>query len=218
MKILTKFPEIVKKRAFCQTCLQMGVISAPLGMMLDNQHGLFGVLTYNSLKLTVEPWLHSAWWVPPTFGAAGVVMSAIVLTLDEALGTEISRRDPTWPRVWYSISLFSAQYWLSGAMDSVGASMPIIHVTLAILAGCGFAILDGSTAGFILGIATAISGPIVEILLIKTGLYYYTNADVLGICSWIPWVYLLGEIGVGNLARRLYVENDRLEETEMDMK
>ena len=59
-----------------RTMAQMGIISGPLGMMLDNQHGLFGVLTYNQWKLTfpqdsLNPFLKSALWVPPHVRSSG---------------------------------------------------------------------------------------------------------------------------------------------------
>ena len=70
---------------------------------------------------------------------------------------------------------------------------------------------DGTTAGFTLAVATAISGPIAEIALTSSGLYTYVQADVLRIASWIPAVYFLGGSAVGNLTRWMYngaVEKD----------
>ena len=196
-----------------RTMAQMGIISGPLGMMLDNQHGLFGVLTYNQWKLTfpqdsLNPFLKSALWVPPTFAAAGVVMTALILVLDRLLDTPHHQKTPTWPRVFASISYFSAQYWLSGGLDAMRVSTPLIQGILAMLAAYGWQRFDGSIAGALLGVATALAGPLTEILLINgTGAYYYTHADWLGIDTWIPWVYFLGEAGVGNLARALYNMN-----------
>ena len=136
-------------------------------------------------------------------------MTALILCLDQIwMDTPPEKRLPSWPRVWCSISFFSAQYWLSGAMDSVEAAVPTIHITLMLLAVTGWGLFDASAAGLVLGMSTALSGPSVEALLINTtDLYHYTHADVAGVCSWIPWVYFLGEAGVGNLARRLYHHN-----------
>ena len=62
----------------------MYVASFFLGPLLDNYHGLFGVLSYgeNSLPFSIQ-WhetvlLKSALWVPLTFGGAGLVMTAIL--------------------------------------------------------------------------------------------------------------------------------------------
>ena len=67
------------------------------------------------------------------------------------------------------------------------------HSILAISTVLGFVYFDNSIAGFVLAVATAISGPVAEIILINVPhLYKYTHADVWGICSWVPWVYFLG--------------------------
>lgn len=57
--------------------------------------------------------------------------------------------------------------------------------------------------GILLGLATAIAGPVVEACLINFfDLYTYTHADLTSyhLCSWIPWIYLLGAPAVGSLA------------------
>ena len=73
----------------------------------------------------------------------------------------------------------------------------ITHVILAISAVMGFLYFDNTMAGLLLAIATAIAGPVAEIVLINVPhLYIYTHADIWGICSWIPWVYFLGMIVV----------------------
>ena len=55
-------------------------------MMLDNYHGLFGVLKYNNIALPFEVinnvfQLKSAVFVPFLFGLAGFIMSMIQLIL-----------------------------------------------------------------------------------------------------------------------------------------
>lgn len=160
------------------------------------------------LFLGSKPILKTAVWVPVLFGFAGFVMSAIVLILDEILQTKDNLRSPSWPKTLYGISAFSAQYYLSGLLDYSSVEGVWIHSILALLAAVGFAVFDGSIAGFLLGLATAVSGPVAELLLINIPhLYRYTHADFYGICSWIPWVYFLGAPAVGNLARRLYADS-----------
>ena len=150
--------------------------------------------------------LKTAAWVPLLFGFAGSAMSSIILVLDQVLDTPATKRSPTWPMVFYGISMFSGQYYLSGLLDYVHVDNLVIHAVMAATAALGFYIFDRTKAGFYLAVATAISGPIAEILLINlANLYIYTHADILGICSWIPWVYFLGAPAVGNLARKLLV-------------
>jgi hypothetical protein len=102
-------------------------------------------------------------------------------------------KNPTWPKVLYGISMFSAQYYISGLLDYTMINSTLINAILAIAAIVGYIFFDGSTAGFLLACATATGGPLAEIFLINIPhLYQYTHADFMGICTWIPWVYFLG--------------------------
>ena len=78
-------PTSFNKIAFLKTASKMYAISAPLGVALDNYHGLFGVLSYEakgipfSLSWNDHYFLKTAIWVPFTFGFAGVVMAWLML-------------------------------------------------------------------------------------------------------------------------------------------
>jgi hypothetical protein len=157
--------------------------------------------------------LKTAAFVPFLFAFAGVAMSSIVLFLDslhfESLPEKVSKSSKQlarWPKVFYGISAFSAQYWLSGYLDASGVDPLQINLILSALAIAGFVYFDSSYAGLLLAIVTAISGPVAEIILVKLGAYDYTHNDVFGIDSWIPSVYFLGGPAVGNLARAIQYE------------
>jgi hypothetical protein len=98
------------------------------------------------------------------------------------------------------------QYYLSGFLDgALNADPTIINGFLFLYANLGWWVFDRTKANFLLGLATALSGPVAELILINQfHLYSYTHADFFGICSWIPWVYFLGGPAVGNLARGVY--------------
>jgi hypothetical protein len=176
--------------------------------------GLFGVLNYAAVGQPINLFLgsheilRSAIWVPFLFGFAGFAMSTILFVLDRILPSEQTDiLNPSWSKVLYGISFFSAQYYLSGLLDYSGVDVTLIHLILAATAIVGFALFDTSIAGILLGVATAIAGPVAEIVLINVPhLYTYKHADIAGICSWISWVYLLGAPAVGNLSRKLYSE------------
>lgn len=192
------------------TLLVMFILSAPLGMLLDNYHGLFGVLSYLdigypfSYALKGHVILKSALWVPILFGSAGLLMSFIGLHLDSYFETSKTTRNPSWPKTLYSISLFSGQYYLSGLLDYLQLPNAYIHAVLLAIAAVGFLVFDFSLGGFILAVMTALAGPLAEIVLINLfHLYFYQHADIWGICSWIPWVYFLGAPAVLNLARSI---------------
>lgn len=200
---VTPFP----RQAWREALSRMFVYSACLGPLLDNYHGLFNVLNYQEgvpiiLELQGHTVLKTALWVPPLFGFAGVAMSAIVLQLDQRLKSPPAAVDPSWSKVFYGIAFFSAQYYLSGLLDNLGVESLSIHVMLAAMAIAGWILFDSTSAGLLLGIATAVAGPAAEVLLTSLGLYSYSHADLLRVCSWIPWVYFLGAPAVGNLARR----------------
>ena len=187
---------------------KVALISAPLGVMLDNQHGLFNVLNYAefggayTISFGETLFVKSAIWVPFLFAIAGLSMSSIQLLADELLPTQ--SQSLSWPKTFLNIGLFSLQYYISGALDFLGVSPLLINAVLTFIALAGFLMFDGSSAGLFLAIATAVAGPTAEIVLINgPHLYTYTHADILGICSWIPAVYFLGGSAVGNLTRML---------------
>ena len=149
--------------------------------------------------------MKTAAWVPILFGVAGFLMSSIILTLDNWVGRTDSDRNLSWPKVLYGILLFSFQYWFSGFLDNALVPSPTINILLLIIALSGTAAFGLSRSTLILSASTFAAGPLTEIFLInELGLYQYTHPVFLGICNWIPWVYWLGAVAVGNLARKLH--------------
>lgn len=196
---------------FSKTLLSMFLISGPLGMSLDNYHGLFNVLEYSIKGIPIQVLfddhiiLKSAAWVPFLFASAGLSMTILGFYFDQYFVTPTQIKMPKWPKTFYSISMFSFQYYISGLLDQYGLENFKIHVLLAVIGVFGFILFDGSSAGLLLALCTAIAGPLAEIVLINYGhLYIYNHADFLGICSWILWIYFLGASAVHNLARSIY--------------
>ena len=115
------------------------------------------------------------------------------------------------PRTLYNISLFSFQYYISGALDFLRYDPLTINLVLSAIACAGFLYFDGTVAGLILALATAVAGPAAELALINgPHAYIYSHADFYGIATWIPAVYFLGGSAVGNLARSLYNYHDEI--------
>eukprot|EP00667_Euglena_gracilis_P018767 EG_transcript_19993 len=207
--------QAAKPVSFQRTLLTMYLASFALGPILDNFHGQFGTLAYEAVSLPFRlqvgglVLLQSAAWVPFMFGGAGVVMPTLLKALDGAFDTAPQRLNPGWWKTFLTIAIFSGQYWLSGLLDSTLTPLPVIHCVLAVLAISGWAALDGSAAGAVLGLCTAAAGVVTEVGLTSLGLYHYTHADFLGVCSWIPWVYFLGAPAVGNLARAVERQSEK---------
>jgi hypothetical protein len=188
------------------TISALTAVSGPLGVLLDNQHGLFGVLNYHSLNMNLFIGdiliVKSAYWVPVLFAFAGFAMSSLQLIFDGIFEGRKGELDG--PTVLYGISAFSAQYYLSGLLDNAAVDPLIINLVLSLLAITGFLFFDGSVSGLALALATAVAGPLAETTLINLGLYNYSHPDVLNFASWIPAVYFLGGPAVGNLTRYIY--------------
>jgi len=120
--------------------------------------------------------------------------------------------EPSWGFTFASISFFALQYAASGMLASPDfdflsggeGHLPYhsIDVFLLLWAASAWAYFDKTYQGLVIAGAAAIGGPIIEIFLINVfHLYSYTNPDIFGIPSWIPWVYACGGPAVGNLSR-----------------
>ena len=197
----------------------MTLCGAALGPFLDSYHSLFGVLSYDE-PLTAHLWgsgsattpdlpaLVTAWWVPGLFGLAGFLIGWLYVLLDGMLQTApAAKRHPSWPLVFVGISLFTAQYWLSGVLFANGVDRTTILNVMSLLAATGFAALDRTEAGLWTSVATAVGGPVLEVglitVLVGHGGYHYNDlgSETGYFPLWIVPVYFLGGPAVGNLAR-----------------
>jgi len=184
---------------------------ALLGPLLDNYHSAFGVLRYEHPQ--VLHWtsfgtaftITTQWWVPFLFALAGVIIGNGVVWLDTRVRSERERKERM-PAVLISISAFSGQYWLSGLLAS---QLESSACTLCILTATGVAtwvtLGELSVSIGLMSLATAISGPMIEIVLINYAhFYHYSNPDILGIPLWIIPVYFAGGTAVGKLSRKYH--------------
>jgi hypothetical protein len=124
----------------------MFLASALLGPWLDNFHGQFGTLVYAHPVMLGgsrgAPWLITDYWVPPLFGIAGVLITALLFAAEQAFDER--RPAPRWSTIWSGVALFSLQYYASGYLDGVQAPLPVIHAILAAWALLGVRYLDRS--------------------------------------------------------------------------
>lgn len=204
------FSEVLKdpKRNLSFSAL-MVVCGASLGPFLDSYHSAYGVLQYDN-PIYVQLWgsqlnpaLITSWWVPELFGLAGFIIGWLYILLDALYQDE--KHDLTPPLILLGISLFTSEYWLSGALFSMGMSRSSILAIMSIFSAVAFYALDGTWSGFIVSTATAFGGPIIEVGLLtflRNGGYHYTDSGEFGFFPlWILPVYFLGGPAVGNLAR-----------------
>jgi hypothetical protein len=113
--------------------------------------------------------------------------------------------------VFLGIALFVLQYWLSAVLESPlldvtlpGTSLPAEDVILATTALASFLIFDRTPQGFFMAALTAVSGPVVEIVLINyLDLYHYAHPVVFdAVPTWIAATYFAGGPAVGNFGRK----------------
>uniref|UniRef100_A0A7S0RHV2 Uncharacterized protein n=1 Tax=Chlamydomonas leiostraca TaxID=1034604 RepID=A0A7S0RHV2_9CHLO len=208
---------------------------AVLGPMLDGLHSSNNVLHYaNPTTITLGAYtLETCWWVLVLFGVAGVILGVSVPLLDRVWpGRDQAQAPPapSWPAVLLCISLFVAQYGLSGALDraladpgSAGSAwvQPLVallgaghtqDVVLIAYAALHYLAFDRTAPGLLMSALTALCGPAIEVALINgPHLYSYTHPQVAGIPLWIAWVYFCGGPAVGNLGRRIWADMEASE-------
>jgi hypothetical protein len=193
-----------------------------LGPFLDSYHSAFGVLQYESPitatlwgKSDAMPALITSWWVPPLFALAGFLIGWLYILLDNFFITDAESKrivqSPSPPKILLGIAVFTFQYWLSGILFQQGFDRSIILNIMSLFAACGFLLLDRTFSGLLTSTATAMGGPLIEMVLITftrsgqffhgTG-YQYTDLGETGFFPlWIIPVYFLGGPANGNLAR-----------------
>jgi hypothetical protein len=192
----------------------MFTASAILGPLLDNQHSQFNVLEYtHPLQFSLFPGglvdVETTWWTPLLFGVAGVIIGVGLYSMDEYFNNQDDdnskeSRSLSWRWVFLGIAVFVLQYWLSAILESPLLGIPGAEDgILAAAALASFFIFDKTPQGFFISALTAVSGPVIEILLIKQGLYHYTHPVVFdAVPTWIVWTYFAGGPAVGNLGRK----------------
>ena len=199
--------------------------AAALGPLCDGRHSAHDVLHYARDSIAGAPWLlrapggdvllETCWWVPVAFGGAGVVLGVAHPALDRLWGGG-PRPPPGWRAVLLSIGCFVACYELSGILAQAAATRGGPHdfasldVPLLINAAAIFILFERSWGGLLMMALLATIGPAVEIGLInQLHLYEYTHPDVLGIPTWIAWVYAAGGPANGALGRQILHERQR---------
>lgn len=65
--------------------------------------------------------------------------------------------------------------------------------------------LDRTWQGVVFAATTAILGTVVEVTLVSNGIFFYQpmTSNLLGVASWLPWLYVVVSVAVGNLGRYL---------------
>ncbi|HLQ29766.1 MAG TPA: hypothetical protein VK140_11100, partial [Ktedonobacteraceae bacterium] len=151
-------------------------------------------------RYTVPVFFGLAWWVPFLFGGAAVAIGYSHPMVDPLLH---QRRIPyrllfsvgelTWVVLAYLVSATS--------LDSIAkvGLMTFIYLNFWLLAGRGW-------QNLLLSVVTAITGTLVEMLLVAAGAFSYLHPDFIGVPGvpyWLPCIYACASLAVGDLGRSL---------------
>ncbi len=183
-----------------------GFFLGPLG---DFAHVVTGTTGYPTERYGVD-WMGIPFWVPFLFGSAALLVGASHLSLDRLLGADSMRIGSTsLLRVALGLLAFLGLYVASGLLPGPAGGMD--DAALALGAGMTWATLDRTWQGALLALATAFCGTAFEILLIKNGIFYYSPSvsNLMGVPSWLPWLYVAASVGVGNFGRFIVQTQER---------
>ena len=176
----------------CRMLLWLFLAGATLGTALDAFHVLSGVERYAAPAL-----LGVAWWVPLLFGGAAVAIGYSHPLLDPLLHHRRFRS---------LLSSLPELAWLPLAYLVSASFFDTLTKTLLIaLIYCNFWLLTGGGwQNLVLSLVTAITGTLIEMILVAAGAFAYLHPDMLGVPYWLPALYACASLAVGDLGRSLF--------------
>lgn len=174
------------------------LLGAILGTSMDAYH------VFSHVERYPDPFvLGVAWWVPLLFGGAALAIGYSHPRVDPLLG---QRRSPR--RLLWSLSevlwLILAYLVTATALNSVAkvGLVAIIYLNFWLLTGRGW-------QNLLLSFVTAITGSLIEMLLVIAGAFSYLHPDLLGIPYWLPCLYACASLAVGDVGRTLIISPTR---------
>ena len=172
--------------------LWLFLLGATLGTALDAFHVLSGVESY-----VAPAFLGVAWWVPLLFGGAAVAIGYSHPLLDSLLYHRRFRS---------LLSSLLGLAWLPLAYLVSASFFDTLTKTLLIaLIYCNFWLLTGGDwQNLVFSLVTAITGTLIEMILVAAGAFAYLHPDMLGVPYWLPGIYACASLAVGDLGRSLF--------------
>ena len=172
--------------------LWLFLLGATLGTMLDALHVYTGVERY-----PMPVFFGVAWWVPMLFGAATVAIRYSHPLADQLL----QHRRPTRS---LSISLGELTWLLLSYLIAASMLESVAKVGILSIIYFNFWLLAGrSWQNLLLALVTAITGALIEMILVAAGVFSYIHPDIFGVPHWLPCVYACALLAVGIWEGRL---------------
>ncbi|MCC6811141.1 MAG: hypothetical protein IT381_27170 [Deltaproteobacteria bacterium] len=172
--------------------LGLFAFGALAGSLLD------GIHTHSGMTVYATPWWWMmAVWTPPLFGFAAVAIAFAHWLSDRKWPRPAPV--PSWTAVGVGGAIFAITYYLSGYLPAGNVVKAL--VLIAIFVGCWLA-YDRTRHGLVLATITAAGGASAEITLTTIGAFRHLHPDVAYLPYWLPCLYLVASVTVGNVGRR----------------
>jgi hypothetical protein len=167
------------------------LLGVTLGTALDAVH------TFTRTTFYTTPFAFGTpWWVPIEFGLAGIAVGLGRRLVERTFRAETAA--PGAPVLAIGLAIFVLAYVASGLLS---ASAPLTAAVLGALFVVGWLVCDRTRVGLAAAAGTALVGVLVEIALIRAGVFGYTRPGLLGVANWLPLLYACAAVGIGNLGK-----------------
>ena len=178
-----------------------GAFLGPLG---DMCHVLSQTTTYPEHVYRIYLFRLIPYWVPLLFGSATVLIGVTHVWADGLLrfffhSSKVRTGEKFRVFVYGAPLIFITVYGLSGYIPYPELMLPCVAFLMWYL-------LDRTWGGACLGFFTAILGTGFEIFLVHRGIFSYQEKalGLFGVAVWLPWLYVMASISIGNLARHFF--------------
>jgi hypothetical protein len=181
-----------------QPVLLLFLLGAVMGSALDAFH------VYSRVERYPAPTFFGlAWWVPLLFGVAAVAIGCSHPLVDPLLYHRrparrllVSLAELAWLVLAYLVS--------ASFLDSLAkvGLLGVIYLNFWLLSGGGWQDLVLSTV-------TAITGTLIEMILVAAGAFSYLHPDFIGVPYWLPCMYACASLAVGDVGRSLLFTSTR---------
>jgi len=184
------------------------VLGGVMGTLLDSLHVLNNTAYYQNVWKF--PLLDVAWYVPAEFATAGVIVGLVRPWFDVELRRRRSELPPAivvlgmacLTVAWFASGWLTKECWSHGAAQCTSDPNALIATLLTFIGGGMWLIFDRTWQGALAALLTAGAGVTVELSLVAlTGTYHYRQFDFWGVPKWLPPLYVVACVAVGNLGR-----------------
>lgn len=177
--------------------LGLYAFGAVVGALLD------GIHTHSGMTEYAAPWIWMmAPWTPPLFGFAAVAIASSHVLSDRAFPRRAAV--PSWLACAAGIVVFSIAYYASGYLPAGNVTKAVLLFSMAVAAWLYW---DRSPQGIALALIAGVCGVLAEHFLTVVGAFHHVYPDFLDVPYWLPTLYMVGSVTIGNVGRRMVSSN-----------